>query len=290
MLDRLCELSLVRPSSRHESGFHPVAPDIATDLLIARQQARLTADLAKIEQCRAAAAQFVATCSVPERDRGLTDSVQLVGAEAIRERLLYLSHNARTEIMRFGSERPTAEADAGAWRQSTEELLRRGVRIRAVYQDSVRDHPQTWAYANWLRDIGGEVRVTATLPTRVVIFDRRQAVVVSTDPAEAHARAVLVWGRPMVTALTALFEPIWSHAVPIGLSADSGDDSLSEQESTVLRLLAAGLTDEAVAKRIGCSPRTARRIASQLMERLGAQSRFQAGVHAAANGWLSGDR
>ncbi|MET8624763.1 helix-turn-helix transcriptional regulator, partial [Kitasatospora sp. NPDC004669] len=53
-----------------------------------------------------------------------------------------------------------------------------------------------------------------------------------------------------------------------------------------LGLLADGHTDDAIAKRLGVSPRTARRIATDLMERLSARSRFQAGALAAKAGWL----
>ncbi|MGW2995319.1 helix-turn-helix domain-containing protein, partial [Streptomyces sp. NPDC001193] len=52
------------------------------------------------------------------------------------------------------------------------------------------------------------------------------------------------------------------------------------------RLLAEGHTDEGIAKRLGVSHRTARRIATVLMERLGARSRFEAGVRAVRCGWL----
>ncbi|MET8630960.1 LuxR C-terminal-related transcriptional regulator, partial [Kitasatospora sp. NPDC004669] len=48
-----------------------------------------------------------------------------------------------------------------------------------------------------------------------------------------------------------------------------------------------GHTDDAIAKRLGVSPRTARRIATDLMERLNARSRFQAGVRATQAGWLA---
>ncbi|MGW3248842.1 helix-turn-helix domain-containing protein [Streptomyces sp. NPDC001070] len=61
---------------------------------------------------------------------------------------------------------------------------------------------------------------------------------------------------------------------------------LTGQEATTLQLLADGLTDEAIAKRLGVSPRTARRIATDLMERLNARSRFQAGARAVQHGWL----
>lgn len=52
------------------------------------------------------------------------------------------------------------------------------------------------------------------------------------------------------------------------------------------RLLAAGSTDEVVARSLGFSVRTARRIIADLMGRLQASSRFQAGAQAVAQGWL----
>jgi DNA-binding NarL/FixJ family response regulator len=54
----------------------------------------------------------------------------------------------------------------------------------------------------------------------------------------------------------------------------------------VVRLLAEGMTDEGVSRRIGVSLRTVRRIASDLMTRLTARSRFEAGVKAAQLGWI----
>jgi DNA-binding NarL/FixJ family response regulator len=61
---------------------------------------------------------------------------------------------------------------------------------------------------------------------------------------------------------------------------------LSPTDRHLLRLLADGLTDEAAAKRLGISARTVRRIMADLMDRLGAESRFEAGVEAARRGWL----
>ncbi|MGW2374540.1 response regulator transcription factor [Kitasatospora sp. NPDC001683] len=73
---------------------------------------------------------------------------------------------------------------------------------------------------------------------------------------------------------------------PAGRGAPKRTGGLSAQEARAIRLLADGLTDEAVAKRLGVSHRTARRLATELMERLGARSRFEAGVRAVQQGWL----
>src|SRR5206468_3864766 len=57
-------------------------------------------------------------------------------------------------------------------------------------------------------------------------------------------------------------------------------------EIEVIWLLAQGYTDEAVAKRLGVSPRTSRRSVNSVMRRLGAHSRFQAGAYAERSGLL----
>ena len=54
----------------------------------------------------------------------------------------------------------------------------------------------------------------------------------------------------------------------------------------MLALLADGHKDEVVARRLGCSVRTARRHVSSLMELLDSSSRFQAGARAAQAGLL----
>lgn len=48
-----------------------------------------------------------------------------------------------------------------------------------------------------------------------------------------------------------------------------------------------GLTDEVAARRLGISLRTARRMMARIMERLGAHSRFEAGLRAKERRWLS---
>jgi DNA-binding NarL/FixJ family response regulator len=50
--------------------------------------------------------------------------------------------------------------------------------------------------------------------------------------------------------------------------------------------MAAGATDEVIARRLAISRRSVVRRTGLLMERLGATTRFQAGVQAARRGWL----
>ncbi|MFE0464551.1 LuxR C-terminal-related transcriptional regulator [Kitasatospora sp. NPDC058965] len=60
----------------------------------------------------------------------------------------------------------------------------------------------------------------------------------------------------------------------------------TEGEQELLTLLAQGLTDEAVAKRLEVSVRTERRMVAAVMRRLEAVGRFQAGAEAARRLWI----
>ena len=57
----------------------------------------------------------------------------------------------------------------------------------------------------------------------------------------------------------------------------------------VVTLLARGLKDDAIARRLGVSVRTVRRLISATIDDLQADSRFQAGVVAVQRGWVAGD-
>jgi DNA-binding NarL/FixJ family response regulator len=67
----------------------------------------------------------------------------------------------------------------------------------------------------------------------------------------------------------------------------SGDRApLSEQDRKIITLMAAGVTDDAIARRLRLSRRTVSRRIATLLDRLGATTRFQAGVQAAHRDWL----
>ncbi|MGW4127300.1 response regulator transcription factor [Amycolatopsis japonica] len=76
-----------------------------------------------------------------------------------------------------------------------------------------------------------------------------------------------------------LFERLWRPSGPPSTGP-------TQRELDLLMLLMNGYTDESAAARLGISERTVRRMVSDLMHRLSARSRFQAGAKAADRGWL----
>ena len=159
-----------------------------------------------------------------------------------------------------------------ASRDLNEGMLRRGVTVRCVYQDSFRDHPHVLGYARWLAGLGGQLR-TVLLPA---------------DPRETAAGAVEITSPGVVAAVCALFDQMWTTATVFGEDIAATEPILTRTEQTILSLLAEGHTDEVLARRLGVSLSTVRRTMAQLMERLNARSRFQAGVQATRRGWVSG--
>lgn len=288
-LDKLGTLALIRPCQDERRVYRAVDPELGLQALIVQQQERLAAEQQRVEQLRLAAVQLAADLAVHRPRHSVPDIERLNGIAEIRDRIRVLVREVRSEVMTLAPGGAQSAASMEAAKPQDEELLGRGVRMRTLYLDSVRNSPATVAYAKWLSALGGEVRTAPSLPIRLMIMDRSVAIV-PTDGENSAAGALVVTGNGTLTALCALFDSVWDQGVPLGSAARDRDGrGLTAQESEALRMLGQGLTDEAVAKRLGVSPRTARRIAADLMELLGARSRFQAGTRAVTRGWLTGE-
>ncbi|KUN00436.1 erythropoiesis-stimulating protein [Streptomyces yokosukanensis] len=281
-LDRLHELSLVRSS---QEALHAVSPELGMEILLAQQQAELAAQQQRVEASRAAAAQLIAQFAEHSESAQQPNVEHLTGIEQIREKLGMLTHRVRGEVMTLAPNGAHTPESLRAARPLDTELLDRGVRMRTVYLDSVRNSRDTVAYAEWLAERGGQVRTVPSLPVRMVIVDRETAVIPVRADAACEA-AVVLTGQGTLTALCALFDSIWACGVDLTKAQQRDESGLSAQEREVLNSLYRGMTDDSIAKRLGVSPRTARRVANDMMERLGARSRFQAGALAVQNGWL----
>ncbi|GLW74508.1 helix-turn-helix transcriptional regulator [Kitasatospora phosalacinea] len=280
-LDELGALMLVRPSAEHPDRMLAVDPSLGLADIVARQEAELAARQAAVAASRAAVARMVADRAEHRSAHG----ERLLGIDAIQHRLQQMGRTATREVLSSqpGVQRP---ADLDASRPADTEALARGIAIRTLYQDANRHQPHAARYAHWLLDQGGEVRTAPTIPQRVVIVDRTQALV-PIDPDDTRKGALHVTEPGILAALTDLYEQAWNTAVPLGATTpDDPTTGLSPTERELLRLLGNGLTDDAAGQRLGISIRTVGRHMASIMERLGAASRFEAGIKAAQHGWL----
>ncbi|RGD63101.1 winged helix-turn-helix transcriptional regulator [Kitasatospora xanthocidica] len=149
-------------------------------------------------------------------------------------------------------------------------LLRRGCSLRTVYQPVTLADPAARSQVALRTGHGAQVRVLAEPYERVLVFDRAVAVI----PAdEDRNRAAFLTDPTTVAYLVAQFERDWARATP----ADRHLDPPSVTTVRIGRLLARGLTQRAVATRLGVSERTVAAHISRLRDRYGAHSLFHLG-------------
>ncbi|MFD7454659.1 LuxR C-terminal-related transcriptional regulator [Kitasatospora sp. NPDC059827] len=287
-LDQLADLRLLRPSEAEapgtpSGGLRPVDPRVGLPALLryyesVQQRAQLEFERRQAE-ISGMLAQF--------RDESAEDSQleRLLGMATVAARMEELVSSVQDELLTFAPGRARPAASLQASRPDNEELLARGVSMRTVYLDAVRKDRATVLHAEWLTGLGCEVRTVPALPLRMLVIDRRVALV-PIDPANTLKGAVQISSPGVLTALVSLFDQTWSDATPFGAPRERDEEGLTRQEQELLRLLGQGYTDEAAGKHLGISLRTTRRMMADLMDRLGARSRFEAGLLAGRRGWL----
>lgn len=282
-LDRLSELSLVQLRAE-DYRVRAVNPLPGLEALLARQQAELAAQRQNVEATKAAVAELVAFYTQKQSVSG-SGMHYLNGIEAIRDHIAMMCQGAREQLLSFAPGGPQTPENMQASKPLNSTLLRRGVRMRTVYLESIRRDPATVAHAEWLEGLGAQVRTVPSLPNRILIWDRASALIAA-DSEDTSVGAVVITNTGLLSLLCALFDHVWQSADPLSAPSRTASGDLSKQQVEVLRQMARGRTDEAIAKSIGVSTRTVRRAVTSALGSLGARSRFQAGVLSVQHGYL----
>ena len=162
-LDELTQISLLQLSP-DPGRPRVVSPEVSLSVLVARKQAEVARHQQQIEESKAALAMLLAERAESRAEGPDAGIERLTGIDAIRERLSALARSCQWEASSFMPGGAQSEANLKASRELDAEAIDRGVRVRTVYQDSVRNHRPTLEYAQWLSEMGSEVRTTASLP------------------------------------------------------------------------------------------------------------------------------
>ncbi len=288
-MDELARLALVRPSWENPEMMRAVTPSVGLESLYVQQHSELVNRQRRLEESRAALAAIVTRHEAARADRQDSQTEEVLGLDAVRDYLERLTRDVRFDVWSMMPDGAQAQHNLDASRPLDESMLDRAVEIRSLYQDSIRNDPASIAYARWMHERGGEVRTAPVLPLRMIIVDRKIAIV-PLDPDDTARGIAALHGFGAVSAMIALFELTWEGAVPLGAPRERRVEELAENERVLLRLLAQGDTDDVAARKLGVSSRTVGRTVAELCERLGARSRFQAGVRASERGWLANPR
>jgi len=157
-----------------------------------------------------------------------------------------------------------------------------GVLARTVYDTAFLHHEGGATVLRRARAAGEELRIADELASRMLIVDSTAVVL----PLAAAATGALVIRSPLVVnAMREFFDLVWQRSVP-WIDRESADELLTPIQRQVVALMAIGHGDDEVADHLGISLRTVRRHVADVMERLGADTRFAAGIAAARAGLL----
>ena len=280
-LEKLVSKGLVRRLAGPDHEYVVAPPEHAIEALIAEQMNAL-------QTVRAGAAELAARVRRVTQDVDPAELIEIVSGEgSVRQLFLQVIKSAREEIAVFDC--PPYASDANeAMGEQAQRLDAGGVRFRTVFDRSLLDDPAHVSRILQGVEAGEEARV-ARVPLKLAIIDREWAMLplLHADGQTPEA-TVIVRRSVLLDSMLALFESVWQHGVELKpLSGElellgTGEDDLKQ----LAKLLAAGMTDTAIAHHLGLSERTIRRRIKDLLDELRVDSRFAAGVRAAERGWL----
>lgn len=279
-LDVLTAMGLV---THRENRYATTPPDVAIEGLIEQHERRIEQEKAQLELSRDVVGELVQEFLAANTGADAGDAVELIAdAHVVRSRLYELSMSAqrRTCTMVPGGAIPPAAVESSL--RIDRALLARGISVRTVVSETAAADATVCGYLEQIEEAGAQVRIHPNPPCVMVLVDESAVVAMGNGRGGAY----VIPGSSIVAAMDSLFEMVWNEGAPRSVSGDFPGGFGEARSRQIVALLAKGYKDEAIARRLGVSTRTVRRMVADAVALLGAESRFQAGVLAAQKGWL----
>jgi DNA-binding CsgD family transcriptional regulator len=281
-------LQVIEPVTGRDGEWQAIEPGLAAGNVITMMETHSRRLAARAERLRAQVRLLTPVYARHRQPDAGPPVETVIDPTAVHDLIAAEAEKCTEEVLSLqpGGGRPVPRLAQAQARDMA--LLRRGVRLRSVYQHASRYDLPTSGYVDTLHAMGGEFRTVEELPDRMLIFDRKTCFLPirpmpgkqsEGDPIPPDGQAAAVIRQPSVVAfLVGMFSIIWDQAQPFEPSAPQPEHISEQVKLAILRIMATGAKDEVVARRLGFSVRTCRRHISDLMQFLGAGSRFQAGV------------
>ena len=191
--------------------------------------------------------------------------------------------SARREVMLVNGQMNGFEREAiEHFRGRITALRERSLAVSLIcHPDELDGHGRREFLHRITREHGAQARVSTARLQGTFIIDRRWALMWN---PQQDRHCVLVHSPIVVEPLLRLADAAWEAACDLETFVQCHHSRLHEKTSQILQLLSSGHKDEAAARELGVSLRTYRRHVANLMDKLDAESRFEAGVKATALG------
>jgi len=274
---RSVEVGLLEVDPDDPATFRPVDPDLVAASVAGSIEEEIRDRTAELRELHNGFG-VLRSQYMQSRRRNAEMIAVIPSMDQVRAALNLASEECRQEILACqpGGNRDPAVLEEAIARDVKN--LERGIRMRTLYHHTARFNGPSQAYVAAVSKLGAEYRTAHTLFGRLIVFDRAVAFL---PERRGTWGAVVVREPSVVEYLCDIFEQAWERAQPFADAAGDGLENVArEVDHTILRLLAAGLKDETIARRLGMSLRTARKHVADIMRELQAESRFQAGYNA----------
>jgi len=282
-MENLEDKGFVRRSHASPEKFRAQPPQVAFERLLSEQEKELHRSQERLSAWRIEASRLTHELSRSSSTTSYGEFERLVEMDDVVGRLRQLARSVRVRVDSVLPSVPSRHA-LGQAKVDDGEMLDRGVAIRAIYPSEARQNDDALEFAQWFTERGGQVKTAIDLPPRFVIYDGDVALFRSDPPHGGHG-SILINTPGAVMILQAYFDLLW-HTGEYLIDPATEGECLRAEERELLRLLAHGYKDEAIARAMGISIRTLRRMVNALTSRTGAGSRFELGVQAVKRGWL----
>ncbi|WP_073920976.1 helix-turn-helix transcriptional regulator [Streptomyces sp. CB00455] len=288
--DRLSMSGLLAPAPESPCGFTTVDPEAALTRLFSAEERLATAHLQQVSRIRTAISSLVHDFPDLRGERREAVEIETLETPALANAFLDDAGSmarSRMRSMHPGGPPPEGIIDDMLLRDN--EMESRGIKVEALYQRRAAEVPYMAAYLADAVRPGREARTADCLPLRMILFDDDLAVL-PIDPRDSRRGAFAIHGKALVQSLHAFYDHCWHYAAPLQRAPErrqAVETALDSQELLVVKLLADGVKDEAIARQLGISSRTLSRLISAILDRFGATTRFQAALRVAEAGLLA---
>lgn len=284
------ELGLLVRSSRAPAGYMVVNPDVALFRLLDLERNLATRYQRELTHYREALNVLLRDYAITEQRENRVHIELLQTPEELGTFLDHRSALVEKRKLTIHPGLPMAET-AEEMISRDVHALSRGVKLQAIYSAHIVPHTAMRHYCLEVMRCGADIRVGGYLPLRMILMDDNLALL-PIDPQSAWHGYVAVHSMEVVKSMSAVFAYHWSAAAPIASVHTSANDTggfLSDQEQVIIRMLAIGMKDEVIARRLGVSRRTLTRVISTLLDHLGVETRFQAAMKVTKMGLLTSE-
>jgi DNA-binding MarR family transcriptional regulator len=214
VLDSLVQRGLAKDRPGRVTRYSATAPGLAVDRLIAVQRNALSTLEAQSDDLAQALSQ---TWSDGRAETAPLDYVEVLREHTLlAERFVDMQRNARTQLLTF-SKGPYALVQNPVGLAATKRLSKAGGDVRCIYEEAILDHPDLVAEIRPFLAAGEQARVAATVPMKLCLTDRENALFALTDPVAGGLTStnILVSHDALAACLGMAFEALWATSEPL---------------------------------------------------------------------------